>query len=236
MLLSFCTACLLSAQISGTISYSETMKMDIQISGDQGAGIDLSEFLPESMSSQSNLTFDGKISSYKKGQSEDGDLELGDEDSGIKIMVLGNDIDSELYIDHGAKVQTELKGFMGKAFIVEEPIEKFKWKISNEKIKYLDFECIKATSINEEDKEIVAWFTPEIPASVGPLSYGQLPGAILMLAVGEEDLVIKATKIELKNVVEIQKPTNGEEVTQEQYEKIVKERTEEMMQNYSRDR
>ena len=233
LFISLSTLVAIFSQTSGAISYSETMKMSISINGDD-AGIDLSEFLPESMSSTSTLTFDNKISSYKQGESDTGDLELGDEDAGIKIVVLGNDIDSELYIDHNTKMQTELKGFMGKAFIVEENVDKIKWKITSEKVKYLDYECIKATSTNEEGKEIVAWFAPKIPASVGPRSYGQLPGAILMLSEGEEDLVIKATKVEIKEVDTIQKPSDGEKVSQEEYEKIVEERTKEMMQGNTR--
>lgn len=234
LLLSISTFLSLIAQKSGVISYSETVKMNITIDGDQTAGIDLSEYLPENMSSGAKLTFDQNTSSYKKGESEDGDLELGDEDAGIKIVVLGNDIDSELYIDHKANMKTDLRGFMGKAFIVEEEVNKIKWKITNEKVKYLDYECIKATSTNDENKDVVAWFAPQIPVSVGPMGYGQLPGAILMLSEGEEDLVIKATKVELKDVDTISKPTDGEKVSYEEFEKIVEERTKEMMQSHTR--
>lgn len=230
LIISLTTTILLFSQTSGKITYSETMKMNISV---DGAGIDLSDYLPDNMTSNSMLTFDGKISTYKKGESEDGDLELGDEDSGIKIVVLSDDIDSELYIDQSTKMQTELKGFMGKAFIVEESIKKLKWKITSEKVRYLDYECIKATSTNEEGDEIVAWFAPKIPVSVGPMSYGQLPGAILMLSKGEEDLVIKATKVQLEEVEAIEKPTDGKKVSQEEYEAIVEERTKEMMQNHT---
>ena len=233
LLLSFVITNFALAQTSGVISYSETVKMNITIDGGGSGGIDLSEFLPESMTSNSDLFFDGKISSYKKAESENENLEMGDEDSGIKIIVMSDDIDSELYINYATKMITDQKGFMGKAFIVEESLEKMKWKITGEKVKYLEYECIKATRTKEDGKEVVAWFAPKITASVGPMMYGQLPGAILMLSEGEDDLVIKATKVELMEVSEIKKPTKGDKVTDEEYKKIVEEKTKEMMQGHS---
>lgn len=218
------------AQSSGVITYSETMKMNFTIDSEESGGIDLSEFLPESMSSQKLLTFSDKVSVYTAVSSDQENMELGNEDAGIKIVVMGDDIESVLYIDHSAKLSTEQKGFMGKTFVVEEAIEKMKWKITSEKVKYLDYECTKATRTNDDGKEVVAWFAPKISASVGPSAYGQLPGAILMLSEGDEDLVIKATNVEFKDVDELNKPTDGKKVTSEEYEKIVDEKTKEMMQ------
>lgn len=218
------------AQTSGVISYSETMKMNVTLDSEETGGMDLSEFLPKSMTSSSDLTFDGKISSYKKGESESENIEVGDEDAGVRIVFMSDDVDSELYIDQSSKMIVEQKGFMGKTFIVEESLEKMKWKITGEKVKYLGYECIKAVRTMEDGNEVIAWFAPRIPASVGPKLYGQLPGAILMLSEGDEDLVFKATSIELKDVSEIKKPTNGKKVTNEEYGIIVDEKTKEMMQ------
>lgn len=225
-------ASILYAQSSGIITYSESVKMNIEIDGDVAGGMDLSEFLPESMTSSYNLSFNGKVSSYKKVNDDNSNMELGDEDAGIKIVIMGDDLETDLHVDRSTKMVTELKGFMGKAFIVEESLDKLKWKITGEKVKYLDYECIKATRTNSEGEEVVAWFAPQLPVSVGPQLYGDLPGAILMLSQGEEDVVIKATNIELKEVGSIHKPTKGEKVTSEEYEKIVEEKTKEMMQQH----
>ena len=109
---SLLSICISFAQTSGVISYSETMKMNITIDSEETGGMDLSEFLPKSMTTNSDLFFDGKISSYKKANSENENMELGDEDAGIKIVFMSDDVDSEIYIDHKAKLITEQKGFI----------------------------------------------------------------------------------------------------------------------------
>ena len=72
------------AQSSGVITYSETMKMNFTIDSEESGGIDLSEFLPESMSSQKLLTFSDKVSVYTAVSSDQENMELGNEDAGIK--------------------------------------------------------------------------------------------------------------------------------------------------------
>ncbi len=98
---------------------------------------------------------------------------------------------------------------------------------------YLGYECQKATSSSEEG-ETVAWFTPEIPVQHGPSSYNQLPGAILMLSTPEQKMEIMATEVILdeSHQKEIKAPTKGKKVTNEEFEKIIEEKTKEMEEMY----
>ncbi|MDA9774440.1 GLPGLI family protein, partial [Saprospiraceae bacterium] len=77
----------------------------------------------------------------------------------------------------------------------------------------------------------VAWFAPAIPCKIGPSHYGQLPGAILMLSVGEDKDVYKATEVILSDEVTIKKPKKGKKVTEEEYEKIIEDKMKEMHQS-----
>ena len=219
------------AQNSGTILYQETMKLDIQMD-DTPNGIDLAGMLPTSRSVSKKLVFDSNESIYMDTGDAPEDIEISSDDGSIQIQIMESDIESKLYTDHKNNICLDKQGFMGRAFIINKPVEKIKWKITPEKVKYLDYECMKATTTDEDGKEIVAWFAPAIPVNVGPSGYGQLPGAILMLSKGDQELEIKATKIELGEVDEIKKPNDGKKVTKEEYDKIVEEKMEEMKKEY----
>lgn len=227
-----CLSCLLSygitAQKSGVITYQETMKLNIDLGGDAPAGVDLAGLLPTSRSVNKQLIFNDNESIYIDSGESPEDTEISSDDGSIQIKLVESDIESKLYTDHDNNVSLEQQGFMGRAFIIDTPLEKIKWKITPEKVKYLDFECMKATMVDEEGVVTVAWFAPAIPVKAGPSAYGQLPGAILMLSKGDKDLEIKASKVELMEVEEIKKPEDGKKVSKEEYDKIVEEKMKEM--------
>lgn len=96
---------------------------------------------------------------------------------------------------------------------------------------FLDYECMKATTTHN-DKDIVAWFAPQIPMQVGPRKYGHLPGAILMLSEEDGKVEIMATKVTLdEQSEEVKKPTKGKKVTSEEYEKVIEDKMKELNSN-----
>jgi len=215
------------AQKSGVINYQETMKLNIELD-DAPAGVDLAGMLPTSRSVGKQLIFNDNESIYVDHGEAPEDTEISSDDGSIQIMLVESDIENRLYTDHQNKVSLDQQGFMGRAFVIDRPVSKIKWKITPEKVKYLDYECMKATMTDEEGVETVAWFAPAIPVKAGPAGYGQLPGAILMLSKGDQDLEIKATSVELKEVEEIKKPDEGKKVSEEEFDKIVEEKMKEM--------
>lgn len=215
------------AQSSGKILYTETQKLDIQI---EGMDKSMADLLPKSRSVNKNLIFNSNHSLYLTAdESETEDLEMESDDGSIKIMIQTDDDVSQLYKSFETKSSTHQKGLFGKTFIVEEPLVKKKWKITNEKIKYLDYECQKAV-IEDEDNFIVAWFTSQIPVKAGPDFYDGLPGAILLISKNDGELEIKAQKISLDDTLsdKIKIPNDGKKVTQEEFEKIQAEKEKEM--------
>jgi len=225
--LAFAIAFATKAQKSGVITYQETMKLEIEVD-DAPPGVDLAGMLPTSRSVTKQLTFNENESIYVDSGEAPEDTEISSDDGSIQIVLVESDIEDKFYVDYQNGVFLEQQGFMGKAFLINKPIADIKWKITPEKVKYLDYECMKATTTDEDGDLVVAWFAPAIPAKVGPGCYGQLPGAILMLTKGDQDMEYKATSVEMKEVDEIEKPNEGKKVTEEEFEKIVEEKMKEM--------
>lgn len=86
----------------------------------------------------------------------------------------------------------------------------------------------------EEPKteEIVAWYTPMIPAGHGPDEFGGLPGLILEL--NTSNMTILCTKVVLnpKDAPTIEPPEKGKEVTREEYAQILEEKAKEMSERF----
>jgi GLPGLI family protein len=80
--------------------------------------------------------------------------------------------------------------------------------------------------------EVVAWYTPQIPINQGPDDFWGLPG--LILEVNADTTTILCTKIVMnpEEKEDLNKPEKGDEVTQEEYNAIIKKKMEEMREMY----
>ncbi|MGS2727617.1 GLPGLI family protein [Psychroserpens sp. BH13MA-6] len=79
---------------------------------------------------------------------------------------------------------------------------------------------------------VTAWYTPQIPVSIGPAEYHGLPG--LILEVTADRTVMLCTKITMnpQEKATIEKPKKGEVVTRDEYNQIMKDKIEEMREMY----
>jgi len=89
-------------------------------------------------------------------------------------------------------------------------------------------------SLVEVPKEltVTAWFTPMIPVKNGPSEYAGLPGLILELNIDRTTLLCSKIVMNPKEAEQIEKPSKGKEVSREEFNKIVKDKTEEMRENF----
>jgi GLPGLI family protein len=104
-----------------------------------------------------------------------------------------------------------------------------KWKVSAEQKQIAGFQCQKAV-LQDTSRQVEAWFTTQIPVSVGPGEFADLPGLILELSMAGGDRTVVAEKVDLKPVEAkmIEKPTKGKSVTREEFNKIRDEKLKEM--------
>lgn len=122
----------------------------------------------------------------------------------------------------------EVRQFLGRTFRIPEPRPSFAWKLTGEQASFLGHPVFQARA-QQDSTRLEAWFAPDIPISAGPAQYGGLPGLILTLAVDSNRIVYSATAIDTTTAVSrIKAPSDGSKVSREEYEKIVKEKTEEM--------
>jgi GLPGLI family protein len=80
--------------------------------------------------------------------------------------------------------------------------------------------------------EVTAWYTPQIPVNQGPDEYWGLPGLILEVNAGRTTILCSKIVINPQNKEDIQTPTKGKEVTRQEYNDIVKQKMEEMRENF----
>ena len=124
---------------------------------------------------------------------------------------------------------TQTKSY-GEELLILDSLSNLKWELINVKKKIGAYTCYKAITIKTVKnskgvfkKEIVAWYTPQIPFNFGPKEYGGLPGLIIVL---EEDfLKYYITKIILnsKKTIKIKKPTIGKKLNIAEYKIMEKE-------------
>lgn len=129
--------------------------------------------------------------------------------------LLGIKDDREVYTNKD-KIYMNLNAF-GEDFNLE--IGKVKWEITNETKKIGKFNCYKANGlfektsfINRKDKNIIAWFTPELPFNFGPKYYNGLPGLIIKLKEGKR-ITYTLKEIERVNNQKISFQKKGKEIT-----------------------
>lgn len=97
----------------------------------------------------------------------------------------------------------------------------------------------KKDSIQVEKKKpevktqiVTAWYTPQIPVSAGPAEYWGLPGLILEVSAGRTTMLCTEIVINPEEYIEIKEPTKGKEVSRDEYNAIMKKKSEELKERF----
>lgn len=223
---------LLSAQTSGEITYSETIKLDIKLP----EGMEqFKDMVPSSQDFTKVFLFNEKATIYKDKAADESENDNGvsGQEGGMQIQIEFSNPDNQLYCDLSSGKTVERQEFMDKKFLIEGEAKRYKWKMTGEQKNILDYACQKAT-FKDTSKTIVAWFTTQIPIATGPASYSGLPGMILELDIDDGKQTIVATNVELKELEKgaIVAPKKGKKVTEEEFRKIVEEKTKELQEQH----
>jgi GLPGLI family protein len=166
-----------------------------------------------------------------------------------------------IYKNTKDKIMIEDVEQFSKRFLVVEEMEQTQWEMGVETKKIGQYTCYKATLVKEDTKidwgsifsrntkekdstntknaepakkmmSITAWYTPQIPVSAGPDTYYGLPGLILEINAGRTTMLCTEVTISSKEVLEIEAPSKGKEVSRDEYNEIVKIKTEELKERF----
>lgn len=179
----------------------------------------------ELLFNDSESIYQGKVDELKKTMPQTS----GTPWEGMTVMFENKMSNEKTYINRNQKTSIESKTILDKLFLVKAPLEEKKWKLMNEMDTVAGYTCMKAKLL-DDSSYVVAWFTPQIPVSVGPKDFYQLPGAILKLEMDSGRMTLRAINVELKPLESgiIVIPTEGKEVTEAEYKELRKKKMEEM--------
>jgi GLPGLI family protein len=220
----------LNAQTEGMVKYTETIKLKMQLP-EGPEGDEMRKMVPPTQSYDQVLFFNDKASIYREpdGKEASEDKEFKTEQDGMDMKIVLKHPENRIYRDLEKGGMVESREFFGRFFLVQGDAVKQAWKITPEQKKILDYNCQKAI-LQDTARTVEAWFTPQIPVSIGPANFGDLPGLILELDVNHGERTTTATKVDRKPIPKdaIVKPTKGKSVTRDEFKKIVDEKTKEM--------
>ena len=217
---------------SGKIIYTEVIntKPDMKKAEEQGWA-QWANMVPESMTFKKQLVFNQNASMYVNVK-----VEVDDSEQNMmkRMMRRYSNANNQTYINADSNIFVEQQDFMGKTFLIKGEPKKITWKITGEMKIIMNYPCLKAT-YEDSTETLEAWFTTEIPVSIGPEKYGQLPGMILELTSKKDKKTLTASEIKFEEIPteQLSEPTEGKVVTREEYKKIVKKKMKEMRQNGS---
>lgn len=258
----FCLALLVSVfsfaqkDFQGKAYYFSKTSLDMSNFGRPGMSEDQKKQMADRMKSMFEktfvLSFNQSESMYKEEEKLDSP---GDNSGRFGMMMMSSFSGGPQYKSIKSQLLLQEQEFFGKQFLIKDSLPKLNWKMEGETKQIGQYTCFKATATktadaaditsfrrpsDDEEKEvettkeiqIVAWYTMQIPVSQGPGDYWGLPG--LILEVSADKTVILCSKIVLnpedKDVIKV--PSKGKVVTKEEYDIIVKKKTEEMRESF----
>lgn len=236
----------------GIATYKSHTKVDVKLDSSQMGGdmhAKMLEMLKKQFEKTYKLTFNQEESVYK----EEEKLESPQPQGMVMVMVDtgGSDV---LYKNTKENRYTSQNESFSKIFLIQDELKKIDWVLGSETKNIGDYTCFKATfkrevevvesgiSINSdkefdenvtvEEREVVAWYTPQIPVSNGPGNYHGLPGLILEVNDGNQTLMCSKIVLNPEDKVKISEPTKGKKVSQEKYDEIMDKKMKEMQNRY----
>lgn len=146
------------------------------------------------------------------------------------IVPIGMGRPASTFWDVDGEVSVQQLDLLGRTFLIEEPFAVRAWRLTGETDTFLGHEVHKAVAAGEGET-VEAWFAPGIPAPVGPVGYGGLPGLILVVEqtgpMGRTTIAAQALDL-APLAAPPAAPTEGRRVSREEFNRTLAERMEAM--------
>lgn len=143
---------------------------------------------------------------------------------------------SNTYIDIKKNQQISQKEVGEKTFLLNDTIAKLQWFLHDETRDILGYSCKKAMAKYADSIVIVAYYSDQLEAPIGPESIGGLPGTILGMVIPKLHttwLASSVQSLELKPEKKIEPPKKGELVKSKELYDLVKKVYKEYNNAYS---
>lgn len=124
---------------------------------------------------------------------------------------------------HSAK-QISQKEVSEKTYLVADSLPKLQWHIHDEVRTIAGYPCRKAMAKYRDSVVIVAYFTEQLYAPIGPESVSGLPGTILGMVIPLFEttwLATSVTSLEANPPKQIEQPKKGDNITQQKLEEVL---------------
>lgn len=206
----------------GIITYEERVELDIQLPPEMQH---MAGNFPTEVTSQQQLFFNGTRSIMRATPKEEEQLERPNRSGGFIVFQAGSGQNEDVFFaDRDENVYLQRRDMFGRTFLIEDTVQVLPWRLTGQQATFLGYLTMQAIAQTSDTTSVEAWFTPEIPAPVGPHHYGGLPGAILVVTDGPRSLV--ATSVEADEPAEsiLQPPSDGRRVSPDEFEILIEER------------
>lgn len=233
----------------GKVVYENIQQLNFQV---RGGGPDMPE-LPKSLTRQFELLFSNNQSLWQPlaDLNQEANQMAGPSGGPMVNFVRIGGADAVTYHNFEKGIRVSERELPAKTYLVEEPITKLNWKLTDESKAILGHKAFKATAdristrmvVNMDNgqttrkevpdtSKIVAWFAADIPVPAGPDFQGQLPGLILELDINNGRTIFRALELSPKvNASAIKAPSRGKKVSAEDFAKEQTKMMDQMMQN-----
>lgn len=130
-----------------------------------------------------------------------------------------------IYRDFAQEKKNEIIEMLGRTYVVEDSLRMPKWKVMNQIKDVNGHVCMLAVTEDTIKKQkVAAWFAHDLPVSAGPDQYFGLPGLIMELNINDGDVIVTATKVELKPVgdeISMPKKIKGRKIDNAAYDSLL---------------
>jgi GLPGLI family protein len=242
--------------IQGKATYKTQRKMEVKMDSSQMGDAmqeEIFAMIKEQFKKEYILDFDQNQSIYKEVE------KLGKPSAkwstDFQVDIVGSGAGDVLYTNKKENRYTNQSESFSKLFLIQDSLKLRDWKLEKETKNIGDYTCFKAsytyerTELScmsfddahgsdeklEEKKEmvtVVAWYTPQIPVSLGPDRYEGLPGLILEVSDGDLSVLCSRIVLNPKGGVDVTEPKGGKKVSQADYDAIMEKKMDEMTEQF----
>ncbi|MGB5941746.1 MAG: GLPGLI family protein [Leeuwenhoekiella sp.] len=232
----------------GTATYKSRRSIDLKMSSNKGMTDAMQKQMEEQLKKQFEKTHTLNFNRTESLYTEDEKLAAPSAPTGGMQIKISESQDI-LYKNTSQKRYVRKEDVMGKIFLVKDSLEMPHWKMQKETKNIGQYTCYKAIWTKSEKhstmddglelvdtlitREIVAWYTPQIPVSNGPEDYWGLPGLILEIQNGKQSILCSEIVLNPKEAITIEAPDRGKEVNEANFKEIQDDKMKEWIERNS---